>query len=158
MVRYVTHTKVFTCHKNASKVCKYYYVQHTHTTHTYYTHTHYTHYTHTHTLHTPHTYYTHTHTHTHTQTHTHTHKTWKCYIRTLRSALQQGYMGVGHSPQYIYYELLLILARKYTLSKEKKLPIKEDMPINMSIHRPHSIGVSLSKPHTRSRLIDTLKN
>jgi len=27
-----------------------------------------------------------------------------CYIKTLRYA---GYMGVGYSPQYIYYELLV---------------------------------------------------
>jgi len=31
-----------------------------------------------------------------------------CYVRTSQCALLEWYMGVGHSPPYIYYELLIL--------------------------------------------------
>ena len=44
-------------------------------------------------------------------------QTQKYYVITSRYALLQGYMRVGYSPQYIYYELLV----KYLCIIEKIL-------------------------------------
>ena len=35
-------------------------------------------------------------------------RTQKCYVTTSRYTLLQGHMRVGYSPQYIYYELLVL--------------------------------------------------